>query len=84
MQFQDNEQINIEFAIAVEEFPCLYNYKLKEYSNRNVQDKAWRHLAEKFNAYRAKTVTRMARPRPKIVKLAPIITSRTRFYGLKN
>lgn len=50
MPLPDNEQVNVEFVIAVEEYPVLYNHNLKEYSNRNEQDKAWRIIADKFNA----------------------------------
>lgn len=50
MPLPDNEETNREFIAAVEEYPVLYNYNLKSYSNRNEQDKAWRQVASKFNA----------------------------------
>ncbi|KAF5279662.1 hypothetical protein FQR65_LT15319 [Abscondita terminalis] len=48
MPLPDNEQLNTKFVIAVEEYPTMYNYNLKKYSNRNEQDKVWRLLAELF------------------------------------
>lgn len=50
MPLPDNEQVNVDFVIAVEDFPVIYNNSLKEYSNRNEQDKVWRLLAERFQA----------------------------------
>lgn len=46
----DTEQVSI-VIVAIEDFPVLYNYNLKEYSNRNEQEKAWRLLAKKFQLF---------------------------------
>lgn len=50
MPLPDNEQVNVEFVFSVEQFPVLYNYSLKDYSNRSEQEKAWRELATRFKA----------------------------------
>jgi hypothetical protein len=46
---KDDPSMNIKFVKAVEKYPCLYNYKLPEYSRRDVTDKAWMNVAKEMN-----------------------------------
>jgi hypothetical protein len=34
---------------AVEKYPCLYNYKLSNYSRKDVVDKAWVEVGKEVN-----------------------------------
>ncbi|KAL4706597.1 hypothetical protein ACJJTC_009009 [Scirpophaga incertulas] len=45
-----SEQIlSIKFVLEVEKHPCLYNCNLPEYSTKDVIDKAWSDIGNKFN-----------------------------------
>lgn len=33
--------LNIKFVSEVEKYPCLYNYNMKEYSKKDITEKAW-------------------------------------------
>lgn len=46
---KDDPCMNIKFVKIVEKYPCLYNYKLPEYSRRDVTDKAWMNVAKEMN-----------------------------------
>lgn len=37
------------FVRIIEEYPCLYNNKLAEYSRKDVTEKAWSEVAQKTN-----------------------------------
>lgn len=43
---KDNPAVNIKLISLIEENSCLYNYCHKDYSNRNIQDLAWEHIAK--------------------------------------
>ncbi|KAF0704931.1 Uncharacterized protein FWK35_00031298 [Aphis craccivora] len=34
------------FFEAVEQYPCLYNFKIPEYARRDITEKAWSKVAE--------------------------------------
>lgn len=38
-----------KFIMAVQCRPCLYDMKIKEYSNRDIKGKAWIEIAEELN-----------------------------------
>nr|XP_023024694.1 uncharacterized protein LOC111512775 [Leptinotarsa decemlineata] len=45
-----NEQVfNVKFVGEVEKFPVLYNYRPKEYSRKDVTEKAWNEVAKNVN-----------------------------------
>ncbi|CAG4984502.1 unnamed protein product [Colias eurytheme] len=45
-----NEQtLNIQFVNEVEKYPCLYNYKLTEYSRKDITERAWSAVGKIFN-----------------------------------
>ncbi|XP_035432178.1 uncharacterized protein LOC118263989 [Spodoptera frugiperda] len=39
----------VNFVKVIEEYPCLYNNKLPEYSRKDVTDKAWLEVAQRTN-----------------------------------
>ena len=39
----------IKLVQAVEKYPCLYNYKLSDYSRKDVVDKAWVEVGKEVN-----------------------------------
>ncbi|XP_055904220.1 uncharacterized protein LOC129940023 [Eupeodes corollae] len=48
-QKSDNIAFNIELVKAVEKHPCIYDYNMKEYCNREFVDSAWQKIAKKFH-----------------------------------
>ncbi|KAL3273910.1 hypothetical protein HHI36_015337 [Cryptolaemus montrouzieri] len=40
---------NIKFVSEVEKYPCLYNYTMKEYSKKNITEKAWSEVGKAMN-----------------------------------
>lgn len=45
-----NDQTSaITFVGEIEKHECLYNYKLPEYSRKDITGKAWHVVAEKVN-----------------------------------
>lgn len=40
---------NTQLVEAVEKFPCLYNYNLREYSKREATLLAWENVAKEVN-----------------------------------
>jgi len=40
------ENLTIKLVEAVEQYPCLYNYKIPEYARRDITEKAWSKVAE--------------------------------------
>lgn len=36
---------NIFLVQEVEKYPCLYNYKIKDYTRRDITDAAWEKIA---------------------------------------
>ena len=42
------EERNIVLARLVEDYPVLYDYNHESYSNRAIQDEAWRSIAEQM------------------------------------
>jgi hypothetical protein len=46
---KDDPSTNIMFVKTVEKYPCLYNYKLPEYSRRDMTEKAWMNVAREMN-----------------------------------
>jgi len=36
---------NIVLVQEVEKYPCLYNYKIKDYTRRDITDAAWEKIA---------------------------------------
>lgn len=50
MAQQKNElEFNGKLVDAVEKYTCLYNYKLPEYSRKDVTEKAWAAVAKEVN-----------------------------------
>lgn len=48
--FKMSEQLlNIKFVAEVKKYPCLYNYSLKEYSKKDVTEKAWETVGKVVN-----------------------------------
>ena len=44
------EQVfNLKFVAEVEKYKCLYNYQLKEYSKKEVTEKAWVAVGKAVN-----------------------------------
>ena len=43
MEFSDQKKEDL--ILQVERFPCLYNKAVKEYSNKDVREAAWREIA---------------------------------------
>lgn len=41
--------LNIKFVAEVKKYPCLYNYSLKEYSKKDVTEKAWETVGKVVN-----------------------------------
>lgn len=39
----------VKLVEAVEKYPCLYNYKIPEYSRSEITDKAWAEVATECN-----------------------------------
>lgn len=45
-----NEQsLNVKFVQEVEKFPCLYNYKLTQYSRKDITEAAWNKIGKEMN-----------------------------------
>ncbi|XP_031327884.1 uncharacterized protein LOC116171864 isoform X2 [Photinus pyralis] len=42
-------EFNLKLVEAVENFPCLYNYKLAEYARKDITEKAWTEVAKEVN-----------------------------------
>ncbi|XP_014281544.1 uncharacterized protein [Halyomorpha halys] len=47
---KDDPEFNIRFVKCVEKQPCLYNYNVIEYSNRDEQERAWQDVAFEMKA----------------------------------
>ncbi|RVE40767.1 hypothetical protein evm_014583, partial [Chilo suppressalis] len=45
----NDQALNIKFVQKVEEYPCLYNYKLTDYSRKDVTERAWSEVGKVFN-----------------------------------
>lgn len=45
---KDEPAFNARLVGTIEQYPCLYNYKMKEYSNRNTTDQAWTKVAQEM------------------------------------
>lgn len=45
----NDQALNIKFVQKVEEYPCLYNYKLTDYSRKDVIERAWSEVGKVFN-----------------------------------
>lgn len=45
----NDQTLNIKFVQEVEKYPCLYNYKLSDYSKKDVTDRAWSDVGKIFN-----------------------------------
>ncbi|KPJ06287.1 hypothetical protein RR48_14026 [Papilio machaon] len=41
--------LNIDFVSEVQKYPCLYNYTLKEYSKKDITEKAWEAVGKVVN-----------------------------------
>jgi hypothetical protein len=39
----------IKLVQAVEKYPCLHNYKLSDYSRKDIVDKAWVEIGKEVN-----------------------------------
>lgn len=39
----------VNFVKIIEQYPCLYNNKLTEYSRKDFTDRAWSEVAQKTN-----------------------------------
>lgn len=46
----EDQVFNTKLVEAVEKHPCLYNYNLKEYSNRNKVQAAWETIAQEMES----------------------------------
>lgn len=46
MAKKDDPVYNIKLVEEIEKHPCLYNYKLSDYSKRDVTDLAWESVAK--------------------------------------
>lgn len=44
--FKDSPVHNVKFVQEVEKYPCLYNFKLPEYSKKSVTEAAWESIAK--------------------------------------
>lgn len=44
-----DQQMNIIFVGEVEKHEVLYNYKLPQYSRKDITEKAWQKVADKVN-----------------------------------
>lgn len=44
----NDQALNIKFVQKVEEYPCLYNYKLTDYSRKDVTERAWSEVGKVF------------------------------------
>lgn len=42
------QETNIKFVQEIEKHACLYNYKLPEYMRKNIIDKTWAEIGNKF------------------------------------
>ncbi|KAF2905003.1 hypothetical protein ILUMI_01171 [Ignelater luminosus] len=45
---KEENVFNIRLLKEIEKYPCLYNYNLTEYTSREITDKAWSDIADKF------------------------------------
>lgn len=41
----DDPVSNIKFVEIVEKYPCIYDYSRKDYSKREIKEKAWAEIA---------------------------------------
>lgn len=46
---RDDPSTNILFVQTVQKYPCLYNYKMSEYSRRDLTEDAWMNVAQEMN-----------------------------------
>jgi DNA polymerase sigma len=46
---KNEQEFNVKLVEAVELYPCLYNYKLPEYSRRDITENAWAKVAQQVN-----------------------------------
>jgi hypothetical protein len=42
---KDDSVFNMKLVEAVKRNPCLYDYNLKEYNNRDIVNATWEHVA---------------------------------------
>lgn len=40
------DNLTIKLVEAVEQYPCLYNFKLPEYARKDITEKAWSKVTE--------------------------------------
>ncbi|KAF5269544.1 hypothetical protein FQR65_LT17964 [Abscondita terminalis] len=43
------QSLNVKFVQEVEKFPCLYNYKLPQYSRKDITEAAWNKIGKEMN-----------------------------------
>lgn len=46
---KDNPEFNVQFVSIIEKYPLSYDYNSNQYSNRNLQDKAWEKISKELN-----------------------------------
>lgn len=46
---KDTPEFNIRLVTLIEKYPVVYDHTSAEYSNRNLQDKAWENIAKEIN-----------------------------------
>lgn len=51
-KMKEENIFNIRLLKEIEKYPCLYNYNLTEYTSREITDKAWSDIADKFKKTR--------------------------------
>nr|CAD7460045.1 unnamed protein product [Timema tahoe] len=47
-RYKDEPSYNIKFVQEVEKYPCVYNYKLPEYSRKDITAHAWQKIAKEM------------------------------------
>ena len=47
---KEDTVFNVKLVEAIEKHPCLYNYNLKEYSNRDKVNAAWEKVAQEVES----------------------------------
>lgn len=49
MAKRDDPIFNIKLAAEVKKYPCIYDFKLPDYSKRDVTESAWENVATVLN-----------------------------------